>query len=226
MIRAIAMIEAWSGTTPASFRILACPADREMEGGVFAAPREVGTRRIGEYVVVKFTPDDQFAYECKEALLPQESAESRVARGLHPEPGPHCVECGKRLTETEAAAQRPDYDEVCAACGGPSPQEGVQPEDTLLAKDDRAKRHIAPVSKLEDIFAGLLELTASELAYLRHALAELYMRGGWCPKGENRRDFTNRVSEKLGTLKLDRMVTPDGSRLVSVEEHAAIVATS
>lgn len=77
--------------------------------------------------------------------------------------------------------------------------------------------------KLEDIFTGQLELTASELAYLHHAITALYMRGGWCPKGENRRDFTKSVSEKLGTLKLDRMVTPDGSRLVSVEEHAAIV---
>jgi hypothetical protein len=78
--------------------------------------------------------------------------------------------------------------------------------------------------KLEDMFTGPLELTASELAYLRHALAELYMRGGWCPKGENRRDFTTRVNAKLSALKLDRMVTPDGSRLVSVEEHTAIVA--
>ena len=80
------------------------------------------------------------------------------------------------------------------------------------------------MSKLEDIFAGPLELTASELAYLRYAVAELYMRGGWCPKGENQRDFAKRVNEKLGTLKLDRMVTPDGSRLVSVEDHAAIAA--
>ena len=80
------------------------------------------------------------------------------------------------------------------------------------------------MSKLEDIFTGSLELTASELAYLRHAVAELYMCGGWCPKGENRRDFAKRVNEKLSTLKLERMVTPDGSRLVSVEEHAAIVA--
>ena len=78
--------------------------------------------------------------------------------------------------------------------------------------------------KLEDIFVGALEFTASELAYLRHALVELYMHGGWCPKGENRRDFNKRVLEKLSRLKLDRMVTPDGSRLVSVEEHAAIVA--
>lgn len=125
MIRAIARIEAWSGTTPASFRILTCPADREMEGGVFAAPREVGSRRIGEYVVVKFTPDDQFAYECKEALEgeSQESATRRAARGLHPEPGPHCVECETKLTPAEVAVQPADCDEVCAACGGPSPQE-------------------------------------------------------------------------------------------------------
>jgi hypothetical protein len=120
VIRAIALIEAWSGTTPASFRILACPADREMEGVVFAAPREVGKYRVGEYVVVKFSPDDQFAYECQEALVPQESAESRVARGLHPEPGPHCVECGNHLTAAEAAAQLPDHDEVCAACNPPA----------------------------------------------------------------------------------------------------------
>ena len=79
-------------------------------------------------------------------------------------------------------------------------------------------------SKLEDIFAGPLELTASERAYLHRALEDHYLRGGWCPKGENRRDFMTRVSEKLGVLKLDRMVTPDGSRLVSVEEHAAIVS--
>ena len=91
----------------------------------------------------------------------------------------------------------------------------MKPEDTLV-NGERAK--------LEDIFAGPLELTVSELACLRHALTELYTRGGWCPKSENRRDFTKRVSEKLGTLKLDRMVTPDGSRLVSVEDHAAIVA--
>ena len=80
------------------------------------------------------------------------------------------------------------------------------------------------MSKLEDIFTGTLELTASELAYLRYAIQELYMQGGWCPAGENRRDFAKRVSTKLGVLKLKRMVTPDGSRLVSVDEHAAIVA--
>lgn len=70
MIRAIAVIEAWSGTTPASFRILACPTAPEHENIVFAAPREVGSRRVGQYAVVKFCPDDQFAYECKEALQP------------------------------------------------------------------------------------------------------------------------------------------------------------
>lgn len=70
MIRAIAAIEAWSGTTPAAFRILTCPAAPEHEGIVFAAPREVPRSRIGELAVVKFSPDDQFAYECKEALQP------------------------------------------------------------------------------------------------------------------------------------------------------------
>jgi hypothetical protein len=78
-------------------------------------------------------------------------------------------------------------------------------------------------AKLQDIFVGSLELTASELAYLHYALIELYMRGGWCPKGENRLDFTRRLNEKLGRLKLDRMATPNGDRLVSVEEHADIV---
>lgn len=80
------------------------------------------------------------------------------------------------------------------------------------------------MSKLEDIFTGSLELTASERAYLHRALEDHYMRGGWCPKGENRLDLMRRIGDKLGALKLDRMVTPDGSRLVSVEEHAAIVA--
>jgi hypothetical protein len=78
--------------------------------------------------------------------------------------------------------------------------------------------------KLEDIFAGTLELTASERAYLRYAVVELYMSGDCAPKGVNRRDFTKRILEKLNILKLDRMVTPDGTRLVSVEEHDAIVA--
>jgi len=83
-----------------------------------------------------------------------------------------------------------------------------------------------PASKLEDIFTGQVELTASELGYLRHAITELYMNGSWCPKGENRRDFAMRVLAKLGVLKLDRMVTPDGNRLVSVEEHTAMVAVA
>jgi hypothetical protein len=81
-------------------------------------------------------------------------------------------------------------------------------------------------TKLEDIFAGSLELTASERSYLHRALEDHYLRGGWCPKGENRRDLMLRVSAKLGALKLDRMVTPDGTRLVSVEDHAAIIADS
>ena len=82
------------------------------------------------------------------------------------------------------------------------------------------------MSKLEDIYAcaGPLTLTASELVYIRHALGEHYLRGGWCPEGENRRDFSQRVCAKFNAFKLDRMVTPDGSRRVSVEEHAILVA--
>ena len=70
MIRAIAVIEPWSGTTPVSFRIVTCPAAPEIEGSVFAAPREMPSWRAGQYAVVKLCPDDQFAYECKEALQP------------------------------------------------------------------------------------------------------------------------------------------------------------
>lgn len=79
--------------------------------------------------------------------------------------------------------------------------------------------------ELEDVFVGTLELTASELAYVRYALNNQYMQGGWpCPKGGSRRELVQRVGTKLSALKLERMVTPDGSRLVSVEEHAALVA--
>jgi len=117
MIRAIARIEASAGSRAATFRILACPSAREYAGAALCATGDAHSR-IGEYVVVEFAPGDMFAYECSEVL--QESAESRVARGLHPGLGPHCVKCSTRLTEAEVAVQRPDYDEVCAACGGPS----------------------------------------------------------------------------------------------------------
>ncbi len=69
MIRAIAVIELRSGVpNSVSFRILTCPTGPEYEGIEFAAPREVGRWRVGQHAVVKFCPDDQFAYECKEAL--------------------------------------------------------------------------------------------------------------------------------------------------------------
>ena len=69
MIRAIALIiDAGSPAFDCAYQILTCPTAPEHEGLSFTAPREVRSRRIGEYVVVKFCPDDQFAYECKEAL--------------------------------------------------------------------------------------------------------------------------------------------------------------
>lgn len=70
--------------------------------------------------------------------------------------------------------------------------------------------------RLEDIFVGTLELTASELACFRHAVTEHYMNGGRVPAGENPRDFTERLLGKLCAFKLARMVTPDGARLVPV----------
>lgn len=71
MIRAIALIiDAGSPAFDCAYQILTCPADPEMERYTFTAPREVTRRRIGQYAVVKFCPDDQFAYECKEALQP------------------------------------------------------------------------------------------------------------------------------------------------------------
>ena len=77
--------------------------------------------------------------------------------------------------------------------------------------------------KLEDVFAGHIELTASERAYAAHALEELYMRGGWSPSGMDRRTIHRQVAAKIGALPLVQMVAPDGSRLVSVEEHRALV---
>lgn len=69
MIRGIALVvDAESIAFDCAFQILACPADRKMVGITFTAPREVHRARIGQYVVVRFSPDDQFAYECKEAL--------------------------------------------------------------------------------------------------------------------------------------------------------------
>lgn len=66
MLRAIAVIESHP-IMGAAFRILTCPAAREHEGDRFCAGRDF-THRIGDHAVVKFTPDDQFAYEVREAL--------------------------------------------------------------------------------------------------------------------------------------------------------------
>jgi hypothetical protein len=65
VIRAIATIEPWSGTTGVAFRIIECPSAPEHEGGVFAASRELRWR-AGQRVSVKFHPDDQYAYEIYE----------------------------------------------------------------------------------------------------------------------------------------------------------------
>jgi len=71
VLRAIALIiDAGSPAFDCAYQILSCPAAPEHEGGTFTAPREVRSWRVGQHAVVKFCPDDQFAYECKEALEP------------------------------------------------------------------------------------------------------------------------------------------------------------
>jgi hypothetical protein len=77
---------------------------------------------------------------------------------------------------------------------------------------------------LEDIFSGFVELEASERAYILHALSEAYMNGGWLPVGRQPGELMRSIGEKLGVLKLTKMVVPDGSKLVSVAEHDALVA--
>lgn len=82
------------------------------------------------------------------------------------------------------------------------------------------------MSKLEDIFAGYLELTASERAYIISAITEFYVRGapGWMLKEPSRGAVARSAMKKLHALKLTKMVTPDGTQLVTREEHDAIVA--
>ncbi len=78
--------------------------------------------------------------------------------------------------------------------------------------------------KLEDVVAGHLELTMSERGLILHALSELYVRGGWAPSYvQDRRALHKRTAAKIANLPLVRMVAPEGGRLVSVEEHEAIV---
>lgn len=80
-------------------------------------------------------------------------------------------------------------------------------------------------ARLEDVFAGRVELTASQRSFLQHLLMEWYVSGGsGAPEGVNRRAFVCGLQEKLSSLRLEKMVTPDGSGLVSVEEHEAMVS--
>ncbi len=72
------------------------------------------------------------------------------------------------------------------------------------------------------VFAGHVELTASERGYLGTALSELYMSGGYRGIGDGRR-LRHEVLAALGNLRLDKMVSIDGTRLVSTLEHAASV---
>lgn len=67
IVKAIAIIEVERAGP--CFRILSCPANSDFIGISFMASRDkVSPQRIGDYVVVRFCPDDQFAHECPEAL--------------------------------------------------------------------------------------------------------------------------------------------------------------
>lgn len=75
------------------------------------------------------------------------------------------------------------------------------------------------MAKLEDIFAGRLELTARERAFIRDVLVEWYMSGGRTPDGvANRRIFIQDILGKFSALKLDAVVAPDGSGMVLVAD--------
>ena len=77
------------------------------------------------------------------------------------------------------------------------------------------------MAKLEDIFGGRLELTASERAFIRDVLVEWYTSGGRTPDGvANRRIFIQSILEKFSALKLDMMVAPDRSGMLSVADLA------
>jgi hypothetical protein len=63
MIKAIARV-VYNGRVGfmKAFVIESCPSDRKYEGTTWTAPSDT-TSPIGSFTVVKFTPDDQFAYE-------------------------------------------------------------------------------------------------------------------------------------------------------------------
>jgi hypothetical protein len=105
-------------------------------------------------------------------------------------------------------------DGVCGSCAA------------QLPPMDSASKLVGPASnRLEDIFAGRLELTATELAFISHLISEWYMSGGDLPRtGGNRLAFLQKIRAKFHALNLEKMVSPDGTRLVSVEEHETSVA--
>jgi hypothetical protein len=66
------------------------------------------------------------------------------------------------------------------------------------------------MAKLEDIFAGRLELTARERAFIRDVLVEWYTSGGRTPDGvANRRIFIRDIIGKFSALKLDMVSVAD-----------------
>ena len=78
------------------------------------------------------------------------------------------------------------------------------------------------MAKLEDIFSGTVELTARQRAFVSSLLSEWYTGGSRpdSPNGVNRRQWVAAISSALlGPLKLAKMVSPDGTEMVTPEEH-------
>lgn len=122
--------------------------------------------------------------------MTDQSPEARVGRGLHPQPGPHCVMCGKRLTVAETIAQTPDHDEICAACGGPAPRQPTRDERLQMAKDEI----------VGDMLAKRIPLLAQSFAEL-HDYVDANEYGGLCepdaPEPESIMDEANYIQDTL-----------------------------
>lgn len=75
--------------------------------------------------------------------------------------------------------------------------------------------------RLQDVFSGIVELTARQRSFVSYLLGSSYMGGDPVPEAGNRREFYRRlVRSLLGPLRLTQMVSPDGSRLVPVTRVA------
>jgi hypothetical protein len=108
----------------------------------------------------------------------------------------------------------------------PDGAELVSPEDhrerfAMTVQDRSGKPREAKATRLEDVFSGVVDLTARQRSYVIRALEELYMNG--CPgfhfEGDPGTWHRALVHALLDSLKLTKMVLPGGTEPVSPEEH-------